>query len=81
MPVRIESIRALYDRPIVLGNACPYERDAPLFIANKEPTRHHLIPSRVYIYIYIEAKRKRMRIFRSYVRFSIEQLKFFQRIN
>lgn len=52
MPVRIESIRALYDRPIVLGNACPYERDAPLFIANKEPTRHHLIPSRVYIYIY-----------------------------
>lgn len=50
LPVRIESIRALRGRPIVLGNACPYERDAPLFIANKEPTCHHLILSRVYIY-------------------------------
>lgn len=67
MPVRIESIRALYDRPIVLGNACPYERDAPLFIANKEPTSHHLIPSRVYIYIYrgIEEKDAHFSILRS----------------
>lgn len=65
MPVRNESIRALYDRPIVLGNACPYERDAPLFIANKEPTSHHLISSRVYIYRGKEEKDAHFSILRS----------------